>query len=214
MHEAPAVEEGFEAREQNNSVAEDDQERDTTAAVADHFPITQVVTETTTTVTETIREQAVFDLNIGVENVEIARTVPEQEGIPTAGEVYLSRSVWLPGEAEEATAGDSLVQADEADARDAQNQSDRSDEEVAEVTDDSAEEVDEDGNGTESGENGDAASVGGESLSEEESGAEEVEEEDVGEVEDEDEYDTREDEPDDEGPTPTIREKIWDFLTT
>lgn len=65
--------------------------------------------------------------------------------------------------------------------------------------DDLVEEVDEDGNGIESGENGDVVLVGGEFFFEEESGVEEVEEEDVGEVEDEDEYDIREDELDDEG---------------
>lgn len=240
MHEAPAVGETLEAQEEGDAVAESPHSGETTTVRVDHVTETQVVTETTTIVTETVKELAVFDLN--VEELDMAE-IEAEEVVPTAEAVHLSRSVELPESGEE-TAGDSPMQAGEVDV--GVTLDDSCDDEVEDVDAmEGNDEVDEDGEAAENGDNGVAVPENGELLSEEESEAEgeeaseaEVEEEseaeseavveekseaeveeDVGEVEDDDENeDTREDdpedEPDDEGEKPSIRAKIWDFLTT
>lgn len=179
--------------------------------MVDTVTVTQTVTETTTVVTETVREEAIFDLNVGEAEREDEIPVPElqdQRGEFDAELIQLSRSVMLPD--------DPHVEVDAEDVQDAQGESGDYQEEVDEAMPASAtDEVADDGEAAENGEDGDAVSEDGELLSEESEGedVEEVEEgeEDVGEVEDED--DTREDEADDDG-VPSIRAKIWDFLTT
>lgn len=154
--------------------------------------VVETVTETTVVVTEIVREEAIFDLNVGEEALEVSGTEPEREGV-------------LVPEQEER--GDLDVQGGE-DTEDAQGESGDYEEEVADAMPESAdEELAEDGEAAEDGEDG-------EPLSAEESEGEEDEEaeEDVGEVEDED--DTREDDEADEDAAPSMRAKIWDFLTT
>jgi len=164
------------------------------------------VTETTTVITETVRGEAIFDLTVG-EEAEREDEVPVPEQQDQRGEVdeeliQLSRSVMLPD--------DPAADVDAEDALDAQGESGDYQEQVDEAMPTSDEVADD---GEEAADDGDAASEDGELLSEEESEGEEGEEgeEDVGEVEDDD--DSREDEGDEDGP-PSIRSKIWDFLTT
>ena len=206
-HEAPAAGEAMDAEEKDGSEAAAGAQVEEAAdtQVVDTVTVSQIVTEVTTVVTETVREEADFDLNVGEEaerEDEIA--VPEQNDQRDEIDAELiqrSRSVMLPD--------DQPVEGDAEDAQDAQGESGNYQEEVDEAMPTSATD--------EAAENGedDVGSEDGEPLSEEESEEEDVEEveaeEDVGEVEDED--DTREDEADDEG-IPSIRSKIWDFLTT
>jgi len=185
-HEAPTGAETSDAEEKDGAVAEDTQVVEATNAVVD--TVVETVTQTTTVVTEIVREQATFDLNVG-QALEVSGGEPEGEEIPVP---------------EQEERGDPDVPMD---AEDAQGESGDYQEEVAEAMPEEevaeAEEGDEDGDAD-----------GGEPLSEEESESEEDEEaeEDVGEVEDED--DTRDDDDADDDTEPSMRAKIWDFLTT